>query len=59
MTGVAKHLNGSSSISVQAFAAFVGQDAELATLLRLRAWVLRRRHGAGQQPLIQQAFTVV
>jgi len=45
--------NGSSSISVQAFAAFAGQDAELATLLGLRAWALRCRHGAGQKFLIQ------
>jgi hypothetical protein len=50
---VALYLMGSSSISVQAFAAFAGQDAGLATLLALRAWALRCRHGTGQQLLIQ------
>jgi hypothetical protein len=43
---------GSSSISVQACAAFGGQDAELTTLSALRAQALRGRHGTGQQPLI-------
>jgi hypothetical protein len=44
---------GSSSISVQACAAFAGQDAELATLPGLLAKALRGRHGIGQQLLIQ------
>jgi hypothetical protein len=45
-------IGGSSSISVQACAAFGGQDAELTTLSALRAQALRGRHGTGQQLLI-------
>jgi hypothetical protein len=43
---------GSSSISVQACAAFGEQDAELTTLSGLRADALRGRHGTGQKLLI-------
>jgi hypothetical protein len=56
---VALYLMGSSSISVQARAAFAGQDTELATLPGLRAEALRDRHGIGSQLLIQWALTVV
>jgi hypothetical protein len=45
--------NGSSSISVQAFADFAGQDAELARLLGLRVLSLRYRYQYGQNFLIQ------
>jgi hypothetical protein len=51
-TDVTLYLTGSSSISVQACAAFGGQDAELTTLSALRAQALRGRHGTGQQLLI-------
>jgi hypothetical protein len=47
--GVTLSFEGSSSISVQACAAFGGQDAELTTLSGLRAQALRGRHGTGQQ----------
>jgi hypothetical protein len=49
---VALPFEGSSSISVQASAAFGGQDAELTTLSGLRTQALRGGHGTGQQLLI-------
>jgi hypothetical protein len=45
-------VKGSSSISVQASAAFGGQDAELTTLSGLRTQALRGGDGTGQQQQI-------